>query len=175
MAGTGLLVALLAGLAPADAGLFLGASALLAVFLVGIGLLLGFMIPRVGYERGGALLPLVLLVAPATLGDMGATHGWLATVLDLFPSSAAARLIEDSLVGADLYGALPLSMAALGVWAVAPYLVLLALLDRRQLVGARPPESASRPSTCGWWRLRRSQRRRAVRWRTLLTQPLSAY
>jgi hypothetical protein len=132
MAGMGLLVALLDGLAPADAGLFLGASALLAVFMVGVGLLLGLVVPRVAYEGGGALLPLVLLAAPATLGGMVATGGWLAVALDLFPSSAAARLIEDSLVGTDLYGALPLSLAVLGVWAVAPYLLLLVLLDRRE-------------------------------------------
>jgi hypothetical protein len=96
-------------------------------------LVFGLTVPRVTYESAGALLPLVLLSVPAGLGGLVATRDWLDLALNVFPSSAAARLIQDSLAGADLFGARPLTLAILAVWAVAPYLVLLVLLDRREL------------------------------------------
>jgi hypothetical protein len=61
-----------------------------------------------------------------------ASRGWLDLALDVFPSSAAARLIEDSLVGANLYGAFLLLLGGLAVWAIIPYLALLVLLERRE-------------------------------------------
>jgi ABC-2 type transport system permease protein len=130
-AGVGLMV-LLTGLVVDDPLQFGAAVFALIASLVGFGLLVGLLVPNANAINtyGGLLISVfiglgiaVFLVEP----------GPVATILDLFPISQAAKLLGNGVTGESPLEAGPASWLVIAAWAIVGYGALARIASRREL------------------------------------------
>ena len=125
------LVLVLSNLWPGQPLMFVVATVLFAVFVAGCGLLLGTIVRRTTWESGLSILPASIVFGSA-MAALVFVRSWGHTVLELWPPGAAAMVVADAMAGIDVYGNPLLPLAALVIWAPIPYILLLAVIRRRE-------------------------------------------
>ncbi len=121
----------LGDIAPADNGLFAAGVLLLAVVLIGFGLLIGAVLrttARVNTWMGLLILP---VIAPAALLGLS-LPGALRIALSLTPTAEATRLMANGLSGETIYSQPALSALGLLLWGAIAYGLLVRTLARRE-------------------------------------------
>jgi ABC-2 type transport system permease protein len=125
------LLLLVAKMAPANLPLFAAALVLLAVTMIGFGLLLGALVRSVSQLNTWSSVPLLLVLMPVFFVALD-LPSWVQTVLGATPGSQAMRLLVDGLTGQAMYGGWTLGFGVIAAWAVAVYAVLIRTLSRRE-------------------------------------------
>ena len=118
-------------MSPDDAPTFAGGTALLAVALMGFGLLLGGLFRNANQLNTWSGVFLIPVAAPAFMVGFdlpGAVEGALA----LIPTGAATRLALNGLSGEALFPDVSLSYLVVVLWAAAGYALLAWTLRRRE-------------------------------------------
>lgn len=125
------LLLVVAKMAPANLPLFAGALVLLAVTMIGFGLLLGALVRSVSQLNTWSSIPLLLVLMPVFFVALD-LPSWVQTVLGATPGSQAMRLLVDGLTGQAMYGGWTLGFGVIAAWAVAVYAVLIRTLSGRE-------------------------------------------
>jgi ABC-2 type transport system permease protein len=116
---------------PADAPTFVAGIALLAVALVGFGLLMGGLFKNANQLNTWSTFPLLLLLVPAYAVIYDPPEP-LGTAFSLLPTGAATRLAINGLSGEAAFPNAPLYLLILATWAVLAYATLAWTLRRRE-------------------------------------------
>ncbi len=134
LAYTGISVALMLALTrlpPADVLLFSAGTALLAVALIGVGLLLGGLFRTANQVYTWSSLLLIPVIGPAFAVGLPIPDA-LDALLRILPTSQGMRIMANGLAGEALFGDAWLSFAVTAVWAAAAYGILAWRLSRRE-------------------------------------------
>jgi ABC-type transport system involved in multi-copper enzyme maturation permease subunit len=121
----------LGDITPADGGLFAAGALLLAVVLIGFGLLVGALLrttARVNIWMGLLILP---VIAPAALLGLSMPAP-ARLILSLTPTAEATRLLANGLTGESVYSQPALSVLGLLAWGAIAYALLVRTLARRE-------------------------------------------
>jgi ABC-2 type transport system permease protein len=127
-------VALLLGLtrsAPAEPLAFAGALFILAVALIGLGLVLGGVFRSVTQLNTWSSLILIPFVAPVFAVGLP-VPGWVEALLAALPTGAGTRLALDAWLGEPFFGDAWRSVLVVAAWAAAAYVLVLWRLARRE-------------------------------------------
>lgn len=128
----GPLMLTLTGVAPEDPGTFIVAVALLALALVGFGLLIGGLFRSMNQLNTWGGIFILIAVAPAFTVGFPLPDS-VAAALDVMPTSHAMKLAANGMDGEAHYGGAWLSVGVLLVWATAAYAILLYRMRTREV------------------------------------------
>lgn len=121
----------LVGLSPDDPTLFAAGVGLLALSLVGFGLLVGGVLRNANQVNTWAGVLLLPVVAPAFMVGAGLPDA-AETFASLTPVGAATKLAVNGMGGEAVFGGLLVSVAVILAWALAGYALLAWTLRRRE-------------------------------------------
>jgi ABC-2 type transport system permease protein len=127
-------VALMLGLTrlmPLDMVTFVAGTALLAVSLIGVGLLLGGLFKTAGQVYTWSSLVLLPIIGPAFVAGLPVPPA-LDLALRAFPTLQGMRVMTNGLAGKPLFGDLWISYAVLLAWVAIAYGALAWRLSRRE-------------------------------------------
>lgn len=127
-------VALMLGLTrlwPVDIPTFVAGTALLAVALIGLGLLLGGLFKTAGQVYTWSSVVLLPIIAPAFVAGLPVPDA-LDLALRAFPTLQGMRIMTNGLAGTPLFGDLWISYAVLLAWIALAYGALAWRLSRRE-------------------------------------------
>jgi ABC-2 type transport system permease protein len=127
-------VALILGLTrllPLDMLMFVAGTGLLAVALIGLGLLLGGLFRTAGQVYTWSSVMLLPIIAPAFVVGLPIPEA-VDLALRAFPTSQGMRIMTNGLAGKPLFGDLWISFAGLLVWIAVAYGALAWRLSRRE-------------------------------------------
>ena len=110
---------------------FAGALFLLAVALIGLGLLLGGLFRSVTQLNTWSSLILIPFVAPVFAVGLP-VPAWVDVLLAALPTGAGTRLALDAWLGEPFFGAAWRSVLVVAAWVVAAYALVLWRLARRE-------------------------------------------
>lgn len=119
------------GIRPESRGMFVAAVALLAVDLIGLGLLMAGLFKSANQLNTWAGIIMLPVIAPAFAVGLPAPT-LLGYVFGALPSGAAAKLLFNSAAGHRLFPNPAAYLAILIVWGFVAYALLLWRLSRRQ-------------------------------------------
>ena len=134
LSSVAVMVALLLGITgttPEDWPLFAAAVALLALALIGLGLLMAGFFKNANQLNTWASFLLIPVVAPAFIVGLP-TPDLLQTVAGALPTGAAAKLLFNSAAAEPIFANQLLSIVVVAAWAVLAFGLLLWQLSRRQ-------------------------------------------
>jgi ABC-2 type transport system permease protein len=118
-------------LRPADITTFVTGSGLLAVALIGLGLLLGGLFRTAAQVYTWSSLILLPIIGPAFVTGLP-LPGALDFALRAFPTSQGMRIMTNGLAGKPLFSDLLIAYAVLIVWVAIAYGLLAWRLARRE-------------------------------------------
>lgn len=118
-------------LVPADMPTFVAGTALLAVALVGIGLLIGGLFKSAQQVYSWSGLMLLPVIGPAFAVGLPVPAA-LDLVFKALPTSQGMRIMTNGLAGKQVFSDEATSFAIVGLWALAAYAVLTWRLSRRE-------------------------------------------
>lgn len=118
-------------LVPADLPTFIAGTGLLAVALIGVGLLLGGLFKTANQVYTWSSLLLLPVIGPAFAVGLPVPAA-LDVVFRVLPTSQAMRPMTNGLVGQELFPDVWLSYVVVAAWAAAAYAVLAWRLARRE-------------------------------------------
>jgi ABC-2 type transport system permease protein len=121
----------LTGQTPVRWALFTGATALLGIALIGLGLLIAGLFKNANQLNTWSGFFLLPVLGPAFAIGLPAPDA-VERVVELLPSGAAMKLLMESASDERLFGGSAVSFAVIVVWAVVAYALLLWQLSRRQ-------------------------------------------
>jgi len=121
----------LTGLRPEDPLLFGVALLLLAVCLIGFGLLIGSIFTNANQVNTWAGFFLIPVIAPAFMVGLPLPDG-LKVAIDFLPTSHATRLLINGLAGQSLFSGVALAFVVVAVWIFIAYGLMTLRLSRRQ-------------------------------------------
>ena len=127
-------VALMLGLTrlrPVDIPMFVAGTALLAVALIGVGLLLGGLFKTAAQVYTWSSLVLLPIIGPAFVAGLPVPDV-LDVVLRAFPTLQGMRIMTNGLAGKPLFGDIWISYAVLLAWVAIAYGALAWRLARRE-------------------------------------------
>lgn len=119
------------GVRPSDWLLFLVAVALLAVVLIGLGLLMAGLFKSANQLNTWSGVLLLPVIAPAFAIGLP-TPDWVQTLMGALPSGQAAKLLINSAASEQAFPHNPAYIAGLVAWGALAYGLLLWQLRRRQ-------------------------------------------
>lgn len=118
-------------LQPADMPTFVAGTGLLAVALIGAGLLLGGVFKTANQVYTWSSLVLIPIIAPPFVAGLPMPPA-LDLVMRAFPTFQGMRIMTNGLAGQGLFADLWISYAVIAVWAVLAYALLAWRLARRE-------------------------------------------
>jgi ABC-2 type transport system permease protein len=127
-------VAIMLGLTrlqPVDIPTFVAGSGLLAVALIGLGLLLGGLFKTAGQVYTWSSVLLLPIIGPAFVAGLPVPDA-LDVALRAFPTLQGMRIMTNGLAGKPLFADLWISFAVLLVWVAIAYGLLAWRLSRRE-------------------------------------------
>ena len=127
-------VAIMLGLTrlqPVDIPTFVAGSGLLAVALIGLGLLLGGLFKTAGQVYTWSSVLLLPIIGPAFVAGLPVPDA-LDVALRAFPTLQGMRIMTNGLAGKPLFGDLWISYAVLLAWVLVAYGALAWRLSRRE-------------------------------------------
>jgi ABC-2 type transport system permease protein len=127
-------VALMLGLTrllPLDMPIFVAGTGLLAVALIGLGLLLGGLFRTAAQVYTWSSVVLLPIIAPAFVVGLPIPDA-VDLALRAFPTSQGMRIMTNGLAGKPLFGDLWISFVGLLVWIAVAYGALAWRLSRRE-------------------------------------------
>src|SRR5687768_16440759 len=118
-------------LQPADIPTFVAGTGLLAVALIGAGLLLGGVFKTANQVYTWSSVVLIPIIAPPFAAGLPMPPA-LDLVMCAFPTFQGMRIMTNGLAGEGLFADLWISYAVIAVWAVLAYGLLAWRLARRE-------------------------------------------
>jgi ABC-type multidrug transport system permease subunit len=118
-------------LQPADVPTFVAGTGLLAVALIGAGLLLGGVFKTANQVYTWSSLVLIPIIAPPFVAGLPMPPA-LDLALRAFPTFQGMRIMTNGLAGQPLFADIWISYAVIAAWAVIAYGVLAWRLSRRE-------------------------------------------
>ena len=118
-------------LQPVDIPTFVAGTALLAVALIGLGLLLGGLFKTAGQVYTWSSVVLLPIIGPAFVAGLPVPDA-LDLALRAFPTLQGMRIMTNGLAGKPLFGDLWISYAVLLAWIALAYGALAWRLSRRE-------------------------------------------
>jgi len=118
-------------LQPGDLPTFVAGTGLLAVALIGAGLLLGGLFRNANQVYTWSSLVLIPIILPPFVAGLPMPAA-LDLALRVFPTFQGMRLITNGLAGEALFGDVWISYAVIAAWAVVAYGLLAWRLSRRE-------------------------------------------
>ena len=118
-------------LQPVDVPTFVAGTALLAVALIGLGLLLGGLFKTAGQVYTWSSVVLLPIIGPAFVAGLSMPD-WLDLALRAFPTLQGMRIMTNGLAGKPLFSDLWVSYAVLFAWVLIAYGALAWRLSRRE-------------------------------------------
>jgi ABC-2 type transport system permease protein len=118
-------------LQPADIPTFVAGTGLLAVSLIGLGLLLGGLFKTAGQVYTWSSIVLLPIIGPAFVAGLPLPDA-LDLALRTFPTSQGMRVMTNGLAGKPLFGDIWISYAVLLAWIAIAYGLLAWRLARRE-------------------------------------------
>jgi ABC-2 type transport system permease protein len=118
-------------LQPVDIPTFVAGSALLAVSLIGIGLLLGGLFKTAGQVYTWSSVVLLPIIGPAFVAGLPVPDA-IDLALRAFPTFQGMRVMTNGLAGKPLFGDIWIAYAVLLAWIVIAYGLLAWRLARRE-------------------------------------------
>lgn len=129
--GTGVLLGL-TRLPPKDAVMFVAAALLLAVSLVGFGLLLGGIFRNANQIYTWSSFFLIPVMAPPFAVVAPDLPPWLSAALRAIPTSEVMRILSNGMAGSEVYKDPYVSVSVIAAWGLAAYALLGWQLARRE-------------------------------------------
>lgn len=123
---------LLTRLQPQDRLTFVAGTAVMAVTLIGLGLLLGGLFRSAQQVYSWSSVMLLPIILPAFAAGLPGAPDWVDGVLRAMPTSQGMRIVANGLAGRALFPDLWQAFLVLAVWAVALYGLLAFRLSRRE-------------------------------------------
>lgn len=118
-------------LQPGDIPTFVAGTGLLAIALIGAGLLLGGLFRTANQVYTWSSLVLIPIIAPPFVAGLPMPAG-VDLALRAFPTFQGMRLMTNGLAGEALFGDVWISYAVIAAWAVVAYGLLAWRLARRE-------------------------------------------
>ncbi len=118
-------------LRPEDLVTFVAGTGLLALALIGIGLLIGGMFKSAQQVYSWSSVLLIPVIGPAFAVGLPIPDAF-DLLLKALPTSQGLRIMANGLAGKDLFADVWLSFVVTGAWAVAAYALLAWTLARRE-------------------------------------------
>lgn len=128
----GPLMLVMTGVTPEDPALFAAGIGLLALALVGFGLLIGGLFRNMNQLNTWGGVFILVAVAPAFTVGFPLPDA-VATALDVTPTAHAMKIATNGMGGETHYSGMWLSVAVLLAWAAAAYTILLYRMRTREV------------------------------------------